>query len=46
MYLVMNVSILGLHDLDRTHLGVGHPLDVVMLLDLALRVIVFGVLQV
>lgn len=45
-YLVMDVAVLGLHDLDRTHLGVGHPLDVIGLLLLELRIIVLGVLQI
>lgn len=42
----MDVAVLGLHDLDRTHLGVGHPLDIIGFLLLELRIIVFGVLQV
>ncbi len=46
IYLVMNISILRLHDLGRAHLCVGHPFNVIGLLDLTLGIIVLGVLQV
>ena len=45
-YLVVNIAVLGLHDLDGTHLGISHPLNIIRLLNLELRVVVLGVLQV
>ena len=42
-YLVVNVAILGLHDMNGAHLGIRHPLDIVRLTGLGLRVIVLRV---
>lgn len=42
----MNVAVLGLHDLDGAHFGISHPLDIIRLLNLELRVVILGILQV
>jgi len=39
-YLVVNVAVLRLHDLNGAHLGISHPLDIIRLLNLELRVVV------
>jgi hypothetical protein len=45
-YLVVDIAILGLHDMDGAHLGVSHPLDILGLVGLVLWVIVLGVFKV
>lgn len=45
-YLVVNIAILRLHDLNSCHLCILHPFDVIWRLDLEVRIVVFRVLEI